>query len=151
MKLAEALMLRSDLKKKLLSLRQRIGANAVVQDGEKPHEDPAELIRQATGVLKELESLIDRINHANQANKLDGGRTVAEVIGRRDTLAQQHAILVGAIESSRKEPDRYSMSEIKWVATLDVAGLQKQADDLAVKIRETNAKLQEANWQIEVE
>ncbi len=40
MKLAEALLLRSDLQKKLASLRERIVANAVVQEGDKPHEAP---------------------------------------------------------------------------------------------------------------
>ncbi|MBB6428628.1 DIP1984 family protein [Algisphaera agarilytica] len=37
MKLAEALMLRSDQEKKIASLRERIAANAVVQEGETPH------------------------------------------------------------------------------------------------------------------
>ena len=40
MKLAEALLLRGDMQKKLASLRERIGQNAVVQEGEQPHEDP---------------------------------------------------------------------------------------------------------------
>ena len=55
---------------------------------------------------------------------------------------------MNAIGSSHKEPDRYSMSEIKWVAALDIKSLQKQADDLAVKIRELNATIQETNWSI---
>ena len=33
MKIAEALLLRADMQKKLASLRERIGRNAVVQDG----------------------------------------------------------------------------------------------------------------------
>ncbi|HCK31879.1 MAG TPA: septicolysin, partial [Acinetobacter ursingii] len=36
MKLAEALLLRSDLQKKLLSLQQRIHKNVLVQDGDTP-------------------------------------------------------------------------------------------------------------------
>src|SRR5262245_46101487 len=46
----------------------------------------------------------------------------------------------------RKEPARYGVREIKWVATLEVAKLQKQADDLSKSIRELNALIQEANW-----
>ena len=46
MKLAEALLLRSDQQKKLASLKQRINANVLVQDGDEPSEDPNELINK---------------------------------------------------------------------------------------------------------
>ncbi len=151
MKLAEALLLRADMKKKLASLRERIVANAVVQEKEKPHEDPNKLLKEAFGVLGETETLIEKINTANATAKLRDGRTIAEVIGQRDRLAQQHALLQSAIGGARREPDRYSMKEIKWVATIDVAKLQKQSDDIAKQLRETNAAIQEMNWQVELE
>ena len=135
MKLAEALLLRSDLKKKLASLRERVAANALVQEKEKPHEDPAKLIKEAVGVLAELEAI---------------GRLLAAAIAHRDTLAQHHSLLQAAIAASRKEPDRYSMKEIKWIATLEVAKLQKQCDDLAKSLREINAAIQSTNWQAEI-
>lgn len=68
MKLAEALMLRSDIQTKLASLRERVGANAVVQDGDAPHEDPAKLLDESVAVLTELESLVIRINEAITAD-----------------------------------------------------------------------------------
>lgn len=151
MKLAEALMLRADVQKKLASLRDRIGQNAVVQDGDQPHEDPKKLIDEAVSVLKELESLVIQINRANQQNSLPDGRTLTEAIARRGTLTARHSLLQHAIAGSKKEPDRYSMSEIKWVATLKVERLQKQSEDLAKQIRELNAAIQETNWQIELE
>lgn len=40
MKLAEALVLRADIQKKLASLRQRIGKNAIIQEGSEPQEAP---------------------------------------------------------------------------------------------------------------
>jgi hypothetical protein len=43
------------------------------------------------------------------------------------------------------------MKGIKWVATVDVAKLQKQSDDLARQLREVNGKIQEANWGVEIE
>jgi len=61
-------------------------------------------------------------------------------------LAAQHALYIAAIAGSKKEPDRYSSREIKWVATLEVSKLQKQADDLAKKLRDLNADIQKANW-----
>ncbi|MBM3953288.1 MAG: septicolysin [Planctomycetes bacterium] len=151
MKIAEALLLRADMKKKLASLRERIAANAVVQEKEKPHEDPAKLIKEAVGVLAELEEIALRIDRANQATKLADGRALAVAVAHRDTLAQHHSLLQAAIVASRKEPDRYSMKEIKWVATLEVAKLQKQCDDLAKQLRETNAAIQATNWQADID
>ena len=151
MKLAEALLLRSDLKKKLASLRERIANNAVVQQGEKPHEDPNKLLKEANGVLDELEKLTLSVNAANQIAKLDDGRSLASLLARRDQLAQQHALLQVAAQATKKEPDRYSLSEIKWVSTVDVAKLQKQSDDLAGRLREFNARIQQANWQVDIE
>jgi hypothetical protein len=146
MKLAEALLLRADLQKKIASLRERIVANAVVQEGDKPHEAPDQLLKEAFGALKDLEALVSNVNKTNLTTKLADGRTLTEAIARRDTLAQEHALLGAAIAGCRKEPARYGVREIKWVATLDVGKLQKQADDLAKSIRELNALIQQANW-----
>lgn len=48
-----------------------------------------------------------------------------------------------AINGTKKEPDRHSMKEIKKVATVDVAKLQKQPDDLSKELREMNVLIQE--------
>ncbi len=149
-KIAEALLVRADQQKKLASLRNRIAQNAVVQEGDKPHEDASKLIKEAFAILGELESLVFKINEANLHNTLADGRSLTEAIARRDTLVGQHSILQHAIEHTHKEPDRYSMTEIKWVATLKVANLQKQAEDLAKNIRELNAQIQETNWRAEL-
>ena len=146
MKVAEALMLRAELKKKLASLRERLARNAIVQAGDAPKEDPTDLINEGIGVLGELERLVARINEANIQNKLPDGRTLMHAVAHREKLAQQHSLLQHAIASAHKEPDRYSMAEIKWVAQVDVRGLQKQSEDLAQKLRQLNAAIQEANW-----
>jgi hypothetical protein len=150
MKLAEALLLRSDMQKKIVSLRERIVANAVVQQGDKPHEAPDKLMKEAFGVIGDLETLVAAVNEVNLKAKLPDGRTLTQAIAHRDTLAAEHALLVAAIAGSRKQPERYGVREIKWVATMEVAKLQKQADDLAKKLRELNGALQQANWVTEV-
>jgi len=150
MKLAEALLLRGDLQKKLTSLRERIVRNGLVQGGNAPHEDPNVLLLEAAGVIDELEALVTSINVANLSNKLPDGRTLTAAIAHRDSLVQRHAMLQAAIGATQKEPDRYSVREIKWVAAVDVAKLQKQSEDLARQIRELNAKIQETNWKIEL-
>ncbi len=139
------------MKKKLAGLRDRVANNAVVQERQKPHEDPNQLIKEATGILEEMQKLIVRINAANMKHKLSDGRSLAEAIARRDKLIQQHSLLQAAVQGARKEPDRYSMKEIKWVATVDVAKLQKQSDDLSKSVRELNVLIQAANWKVELD
>lgn len=151
MKLAEALLLRADTQKKIASLRDRIVANAVVQEGDAPHEDPAELMKQAAGALAELERLVLRINEANLAAKLPDGRTLTAAIAHRDTLVSQHALWVAAIAGCKREPDRYGVREIKWVSVLEVAKLQKQVEDFAKQIRELNGAIQQTNWAVTID
>ena len=150
MKLAEALLLRGDLQKKQASLRTRIDANAAVQQGEKPHEDPAKLMSEFNGATDELASLVYRINASNLTGKLAGGRSLTRALADRDALVQRHAMLTAAATAANKQPDRFGVREIKWVAAVSVASTQKQADDLAGKIRELNAAIQQANWTIEL-
>lgn len=150
MKLAEALLLRGDVQKKLASIRERISRNVLLQEGSTPHEDPNALLNEAMAVIGELEALVVRINVANLGNKLPDGRTLTAAIAFRDSLLQRHALLQSAIAATQKEPDRYSVREIKWVAAVDVGKLQKQSEELSRQIRELNGNIQETNWQIEV-
>lgn len=151
MKLAEALILKADMKAKLERLRVRIAASAMVQEKSKPQENAESLLKEATGVLGELAELTERINRTNAKAKMVDGRTVLEAIAERERLKQHHALLSFASEAARKEPERYSMAEIKWVPQLDVAKLNKHVEDVSKKIREINTRMQEANWKIELE
>ena len=151
MKLAEALALRGDTQKKLLSLRERIGMYAVVQEGLTPAEDPLELLKEAYGTLDQLKSLVSKINAVNSVRCLPDGRTLTVAMATRDELVQRHSLIKHAIASCHKEPDRYSVKEIRWVSSLEVKKLQKQADDLAKQIRELNLAIQQANWQYDLE
>ena len=74
MKLAEALLLRSDQQKKLASLKQRINANVLVQDGDEASEDPNELIKQVFALIQESNQLICRIHLTNAQAKLEDGK-----------------------------------------------------------------------------
>lgn len=150
MKLAEALLLRSDLQTKLASLQQRINSNVLVQEGDVPSEDPQQLIQQATAVNHELHQLIQRIHATNAQAKTASGKNILALIIERDALTSQHRILQQAIDNSRRENDRYSSSEIRWVKTIAVADLQKQADDISKQLRQNNLEIQASNWQIEL-
>ena len=150
MKLAEALLLRADLNKKLASLRERINRNAIVQEGETPKEKVEDLLAEGTSALEEQQKLVRTVNAANESTKLADGRLLADVLALRDTLIARHSLLTATIAATHKDVDRYSQREIKWIVQIDVASLQKQADDLSRKIREVNVTVQAANWQIEI-
>jgi uncharacterized coiled-coil DUF342 family protein len=146
MKLAEALILRADMHKKIESLTQRIKGNCRVQDGEEPGEDPQKLLTDAFRLLQDQEQLVCKINAANLSTKVADGTTMMEALAARDRLTKQHKILKEAASSSRNESTYYSNSEIKWKAVLKVDSLEKQADDLSKKLRELNTSIQAANW-----
>ncbi|MBL8760056.1 MAG: DIP1984 family protein [Phycisphaerae bacterium] len=152
MKLAEALLLRKDMQTKLANLRERLAKAALVQEGDKPAEDAERLIAESAGIIKDLYELIERLHRTNQSEKLADGRAIAAVMAERDRLRQHLALIRFAAERASSDPnqDRYSAREIKWVAQLDVAKLHKQSDDISAKLRELNAALQEANWNIEL-
>lgn len=150
MKLAQALLLRGDIQKKIASLRERIAKNVLVQEGDAPHEDPNQLLHEAVSAMAELQNLVIAINTANLNHRLPDGRTLTEAMAARDALIQQHALWQAAISATQREPDRYSAREIKWTTMIDVAKLQKQSEDIARQIRELNGTIQETNWKIEL-
>ena len=150
MKLAEALILRSDLNKKIQSLKERLGRYSVVQQGDNPHEDPEDVYRQASGVTDSLKDLIIKIEASNQIAKIKDGRTIAVALAERDNLIIKHALVNSAIDGTKKEPDRYGVKEIKWVSTISVKDYQKRMDDYSKSIRDINVMIQEANWLYEL-
>ena len=148
MQLAEALLIRADQNKKILSLRARIAHNALAQEGDAPQEDVAALLAEGFAEIEQQRLLVQRINAANASARLPDGRPLAQVLGEREALAQRHAVLTQAVEATRQDTDRYSMREIKWVPQLDVPATQRQIEDLARQLRELNIRLQEGNWQV---
>ena len=150
MKLAEALLLRSDLQTKLASLQQRINNNVLVQEGDQPSEDPNVLLSNAFTVNMELHDLIKRIHGTNAQAKTINGKSLLEVLNARDRLISQHRIVQQAIDSSRRENARYSSSEIRWIKVMPVSELQNQADDISAKLRQNNLEIQASNWQIDL-
>lgn len=146
MKLAEALTLRADLQKRVEQLRERLRLSALVQEGEQPPEDPAELLGEVERVLAELTALITRINRTNIATTLEDGTTLTEALARRDTLETHHSILETVADAASNKFDRYSRSEIRKVSAVDVAAIRKQLDQLAQQRRELDTRIQATNW-----
>lgn len=150
MKLAEALLIRSDMQKKLAQIKGRIRNNVKVQDGDKPSEDPNQLLMDASQLITELSALIARIQCTNAVAMTDNNQSMLALLVERDTLEMRHKLLTESIAATETEVDRYSPREIKWHVIVSVAGLQKQADDIAMKLRKINLVIQANNWQIDL-
>lgn len=145
MKLAEALNLRADTAKRLSQLSERLAANAKVQEGDSPAEDPSELLEELDRLTKQLEDLISRINLTN-SKTLYEGKTLTEMIAAKDTLSLKSSILRNFLSVSSAKIDRYSNKEIRVVSTVNVRELQKSSDEISEEIRKLNVKIQELNW-----
>lgn len=150
MKLAEALILRADYQKRVEQLKQRLLLNAKVQEGDNPAEDPQDLIAELERVATDLTALIRRINKTNVAVELEPDLTLADGLASRDIMGQRQTFYRQLAQSATVTHDRYSRSEVKFRSTVDIAALQKQADDLARQYRELDTKIQAANWAADV-
>jgi hypothetical protein len=150
MKLAEALILRADCQKRLAQVKFRLLSNAKVQEGDQPAEAPQELIAELETIASELLDLIKRINKTNSAASFAEGRTISDVLAERDVGALQRAAYTELAQSAAITQGRITRSEVKYIATINVAEVQKRADDLARNYRELDARIQELNWQTEL-
>lgn len=145
MKLAEALIERSDLQTRIDAMQQRLLNNARVQDGETPAEDPASLMRELDAMSARVEELIRRINLTNAETEIDG-TSITAMIAHRDCLTKKAGILRNFLAAASSLTQRASRSEIVIRSTVSVADLQKQVDELSREIRVTDTKIQAANW-----
>lgn len=149
MKIAEALILRADIQKRISQLKTRLNNNAKVQENEEPAENPEFLLTELDDLISQLNDLIIKINRTNTLSKIDG-ISLVELIAKKDTLSQKSGILREFIEIASQKINLYSSTEIKVFSTVNVPAQQKQLDKLSKEIRETDTKLQQANWTIDL-
>ncbi len=133
MKLAEALVLRADVQKRIEQLRNRLRQSALVQEGETPPENPQELLDEAARLTDQLARLVARINRANLATTLPNGASVTDALARRDALQTRYSLIETTAETASYRIDRYGRSEIRKVATVDVGALRKQLEASGAK------------------
>lgn len=146
MKLAEALIQRSDCKKRLEQLSDRLIKCAKVQEGDNPPESPKELLEEIEHVTKELENLIILINRTNSTVKYDDNFTLSEALTKRDTIWTKRSILKNLIENARITQNRYSKSEVRFQSTVNISQIQNEVDRLAKEFRVIDTKVQGINW-----
>ena len=151
MKLAEALLERADLQKRVESLQSRIVAAASYQEGEPPAEDASELLEQSIQAIAALELLVTAINLTNSTTVTPDGRSVTALLASREALRSQHSVLSRAAEAaSGGWHQRQLRSELKQVSALPVKELRAQADAVAKEIREIDSLIQRTNWEADL-
>lgn len=150
MKLAEALILRSDLQKRIEQVRNRIYNNVLVQEGEMPSEDPNILLKEFMALQSELSSIIKAINKTNSNTPFNDKMMISDALVERDAILSKRSVLSTAADMASQKQDRYSRTEIKNVSTIDVKNFQKEADNLSKEYRELDTKIQGMNWNIDL-
>jgi hypothetical protein len=142
MKLAEALLLRAEIRAKLDSLRDRATRFARVPQGESPPEDPADLLRQLNATADELVALEGRIAVSKLAATLPNGENLAAAAGRRTALKLKHSAILSVLAAAGPMPG--------WISTVSVADWQLLADTLAKELRELTAAIRQSQWSAEL-
>lgn len=145
MKLAEALLEKADLQKRISQMNERLRNNAQVQEGEKPAEDPRELLAELAGMIDRLEALTAQVNLTNSVTLIDV-EPLTRLLARRDAWRQHTKMLRDFLDSASYLADRARQSEIKILSTVPVSEMQKELDRRSKALRELDAKIQAANW-----
>ena len=150
MKLAEALQERADIQKRLSQSRGRLLNNAKVQEGEKPVENPAELLQEMDGMILRLEELVLHINMTN-ARTADNGETLTSLLAKRECLQKKVGLMRDFLDRASELVERSAYTEIKVHSTVSVPEKRKELDALSKDLRNLDSRIQQLNWLTELQ
>lgn len=149
MKLANALSQRSELQTRIRQLESRLCNNALVQEGENPAEEPAELLQELEQNYARLEELIAAINRTNSVTMVEES-SLSDLLAHRDCVTGKINVLRNFLQNASTVVHRRTASEIKIKSAVNVRELQKQVDAYAKELRELDETIQEKNWTTEL-
>lgn len=142
MKLAEGLLLRADLIKKIEHLQNRIMPVLIVSDDRLPQEDPDKLLAQLRKTIQDLEILIVRINKTNNVTIVEGEGLLMEALAKRDSLK----LLSEKLRNIRRSAQIFNTGATNLKTTINIEKLQIEIDQAGRAFREIDSKVQEINW-----
>ena len=142
MKLAEGLLLRADLIKKIEHLQNRIMPVLIVSDDRLPQEDPNKLLAQLRKTIQDLEILIIRINKTNNVTIVEGEGLLMEALAKRDSLK----LLSEKLRNIRRSAQIFNTGDSNLKTTINIEKLQIEIDQAGRAFREIDSKVQEINW-----
>ncbi|WIM67554.1 DIP1984 family protein [Corynebacterium breve] len=145
MLISEALAERAEANNRLSQLKGRLATVARVQEGDAPDENPQALLDEAERLLARIEELVRRINLTN-AQVMVGEMTMTEALAQRDHLLAKRRLLTEFADRAAARQDRYTVSEVKYVATVDIRALRSRADEASKRYRELDLLIQQVNW-----
>lgn len=137
--------MRADLKKKIEHLEARIRPILIVTEGKLPQEDPIKLLAQLRKTIQDFETIVIRINKANNLTHIEGEGSLMEALAKRDSL-KMLAEKLRIIRQSAQLNNAYNMQ-----TTVDINSLQIEIDQTGRAFREIDSKIQEINWLTELE
>ncbi|HLV92672.1 MAG TPA: DIP1984 family protein [Aequorivita sp.] len=146
MKLAEGLLLRADLMKKIEHLQNRIRPVLIVSDDKLPQEDPEELLAQLRKAVQNLEDIVVRINKTNNETIVEGEGLLMEALAKRDSLK----MLSEKLRNIRYAAQINNSGENNLKTTISINKLQIEMDQTGRAFREIDSKIQEINWLTEL-
>ena len=146
MKLAEGLLLRADIMKKIEHLQNRIRPVLIVSDDKLPQEDPDKLLAQLRKAIKDLESLVIRINKTNNETNVEGEGLLMEALAKRDSLK----MLSEKLRNIRYAAQINNSGDNNLKTTINIKKLQTEMDQTGRAFREIDSKIQEINWLTEL-
>lgn len=146
MKLAEGLLLRADLMKKIEHLQNRIRPVLIVSDDKLPQEDPEELLAQLRKAVQNLEDIVVRINKTNNETIVEGEGLLMEALAKRDSLK----MLSEKLRNIRYAAQINNSGDNNLKTTISIKKLQIEMDQTGRAFREIDSKIQEINWLTEL-
>ena len=141
---------RADIQKRLSQLRGRLLNNAKVQEGEKPVENPVELLQEMDGMILRLEELILRINMTN-SQTTDNGETLTSLLAKRECLQKKVGLIRDFLDRASELVERSGYTEIKVHSTVSVPEKRKELDALSQDLRILDSRIQQLNWLTELQ
>lgn len=141
-KLAEALLLRADLLRKIEQLQNRIRPVLIVSDDKQPQEDPAKLMAQLRKAIQDLEALVVKINTTNNTTVVPGYGNLMQALARRDALK----MLSEKLRTIRYAAQINNSGEKVLKTTIDIKKLQAEIDQTGRDFRALDSTIQEINW-----
>ena len=149
MKLAEALIERADIQKRLTQLAERMKASAKIQEGNVPPEQPEALLKELDNLTARYEYLILNINLTNAVSEVNG-QSLTALLARREVLAKKLAMLRALIAEASPNSARVTRSELRTISTVNIGDLREQVDSLSKEHREVDTIVQGSNWNIDL-
>lgn len=149
MKIAEALLQRSQDGRDISDLQVRLRNNTTVQEGDSIPELPTDIYNELTILLRKTKEIAVALSKTNAFILIEGfpGVLLCEGLAHRDMLKGEIKILRETLSAATQPISRYSRTEIKSVSTVNVKDLRKRIDTLSQEYRILDVAIQKTNWQ----